>query len=268
MKYLTIEKFGKRLLETLDLDPIYVMLFRAREKQLITHSELCSWCMTYWCCYHAGVSSYVTESCQYPKMLWKYLSDVSQNHSRIWPRGAERRHFRGNNGLVLIQNLKNRYHRAESFINYVTEKSLLYSQVSSRIQEHTGFGPWISFKICDMLERVFQIPISFQDAVLYTEPRKGAILACSEWKVPFDLSYTVTRLSNVFEHEYAPPTKDRVLNIQEIETILCKWKAHMNGNYPIGKDIKEISHAMKGFGSLSDSLSKELPDIVHEGTLI
>jgi hypothetical protein len=43
----------------------------------------------------------------------------------------------------------------------------------------------------------------------------------------------------------APPRFERAINIQEIETILCKWKSHMNGHYKVGKDTHEIHEALK-----------------------
>ncbi|GAG17632.1 unnamed protein product, partial [marine sediment metagenome] len=32
--------------------------------------------------------------------------------------------------------------------------------------------------------------------------------------------------------------------LQEVETVLCKWKSHMNGCYPMGKDTREITEGL------------------------
>ena len=34
------------------------------------------------------------------------------------------------------------------------------------------------------------------------------------------------------------------MNVQEVETILCKWKSHMGGHYPLGNDLHEIREGM------------------------
>ena len=46
----------------------------------------------------------------------------------------------------------------------------------------------------------------------------------------------------------APPQMDRPINIQEVETILCKWKSHLNGHYPTGNDIAEVRHGLVKYG--------------------
>lgn len=35
------------------------------------------------------------------------------------------------------------------------------------------------------------------------------------------------------------------MNIQEVETVLCKWKSHMNGHYPLWNDIREINGGLE-----------------------
>jgi len=43
----------------------------------------------------------------------------------------------------------------------------------------------------------------------------------------------------------APPWFDRPLNIQEAETILCKYKSHTHGHYPVGKDVAAVKKALE-----------------------
>jgi hypothetical protein len=59
----------------------------------------------------------------------------------------------------------------------------------------------------------------------------------------------------------APPRFERRINIQEIETILCKWKSHINGHYFVGKDIQEIRHGL----SLNRLQCKLTSDLVAAG---
>ena len=50
----------------------------------------------------------------------------------------------------------------------------------------------------------------------------------------------VAELTEHYQGCLAPPQEDRPVGLQEVETILCKWKSHMNGHYPVGLDNEEI----------------------------
>lgn len=54
------------------------------------------------------------------------------------------------------------------------------------------------------------------------------------------LSQVTQYLESQFTDLKAPPLYDRPINIQEVEAVLCKWKSHMNGHYPLLNDITEI----------------------------
>lgn len=92
-----IFKFGEALLESGDLDPIYIMLDRS-ELDLNAKKK---WCLVYWCFYHAGVASKVTEA----NNFW---AEMYASHLYA-PRGKERRHFRGDASAECILYLKQKY---------------------------------------------------------------------------------------------------------------------------------------------------------------
>ena len=302
MKELPIEMFGSHLLRSLDLDPIYVMLHRAVEQKLMCHAQLHQWCVAYWCTYHAGVASLTVDMCDRhgPQYIWNMMNDVAGNFTRQWPRGTERRHFRGANAANLVAGLEQKYPTSSDLVRYLAdgmmpndpipttpfplEKSRwrTFNQISKRAQEHNGFGPWIAFKIADMMERVMGFEVDFHDCLLgvYKDPLEGAKLQYYIWygepeyeRTPQQkLAIVVERLMEIFGDEYAPPNTGavhyghlRTINIQEIETILCKWKSHMNGHYPLGKDTKEVGHALKGWGTLAEAMSTLLPtEVAYE----
>lgn len=286
---MSIETFGSYLLRSRDLDPIYVMLSSAKAQGLLTFEQLHNWSVAYWCCYHAGVASFLADTHR-SDVMWEGLQDVAENHSRRWPRGTERRHFRGANAVNLIADLESKYPKPSDLVRYLADgmmpndaipttpfpmshcKPRTFKVVAERAQQHVGFGPWIAFKIADMLERVMGYTVDFSDCLLgvYRDPVRGAHLACEHWcgdeaKGWNDLgclNYAVNRLMDTFGDEVATGGCPRFINIQEIETILCKWKSHMNGHYPPGKDTKEIRHALQGWGSLAEQLSTFLPQEV------
>ena len=58
---LDIETFGRHLITTGDLDPIYTALVRAEQGGDFSVPQLCRWLLGYWCYYHAGVASFLSE---------------------------------------------------------------------------------------------------------------------------------------------------------------------------------------------------------------
>jgi len=88
---------------------------------------------------------------------------------------------------------------------------------------------------------------------VYSEPRKGAGLILTgdqeEEITDADLKLVVQELQKKLGHHNAPPwlttRKPRKVNIQEIETVLCKYKSHVNGHYEPGKDTKEVYHGLQ-----------------------
>lgn len=94
---LSLEDFGRRLIEAGDLDPVYTAVHAAGMEK----DQLRRWCLAYWMCYHAGLASYVSER---ESAFWPIMQDFAANVTESpiggrWPRGRERRHFRGDNAI-------------------------------------------------------------------------------------------------------------------------------------------------------------------------
>jgi len=244
-----IEAFSLALLNTEDLDPVYCMLWRAGlEPELLNR-----WLLAYFWFYHAGVASQIAESSDFfHTALWAF--------DNKWPRGAERRHFRTSQARDSILWFKHTYGTAANAIEALGDGT--FTQVASRVRAWPMFGPWITFKVADMLERVLARSVSFIDCRLdgvYEEPVEGAKIAAREWGRPgLSFSDTVQLLLHAIGSRKAPPRYDRALNIQEIETCFCKFKSHRRGHYAVGKDTKEIFHGLTGRGPLATRLQGAL----------
>lgn len=263
---LNIEEFGRHLITSGDLDPIYIALVKAR----FPEDQLCRWLIAYWCFYHAGVASYMSE---YERGdFWREMTRAAVNEEECpagrWPRGHERRHFRAAIARGGVARLQARYRDApEDMVRRIAYQStqpgaifqgalgvgpLDFKTVSARAQEHHAFGPWIGFKIADMVDRVLGVPVKFEDAhvFMFKDPEEAALKL---WRLksglpdtakPKDKAATLRAVTDYLVKEFgdlrAPPFDDRPPNIQEIETILCKFKSHLNGHYPPNNDIDEI----------------------------
>ena len=78
------------------------------------------------------------------------------------------------------------------------------------------FGPWIAFKIGDMLERIVGVWVDFSDSdvFMFDTPKQAAYLWYgeeSETAIHESVKYLDEHLGN----RLAPPSFNRSLNIQE-----------------------------------------------------
>lgn len=261
---LSIEEFGTHLLESGDLDPIYIAL----HKMEMEPAKLSRWLIAYWCLYHAGVASYLSEF--EGREFWLKLRDAAENEVQPpvgvrWPRGGERRHWRGDNARKAVRDLMGQYlNTPEDMVTRIASQSvdaahqgdpldaLPFKLVSDRVQAHASFGPWMAFKVADMIDRLGIAPVSFDNAAvfMFDDPRKAALMLARQRAglpdvVKFKdetavINQVVAFLEDHFKGFTAPPTHDRPVGLQEVETVLCKWKSHMNGHYPLNHDLLEI----------------------------
>lgn len=264
MKYplMTIEEFGRELIASEDLDPIYTMLHRSS----LSWEQKSRWCLAYWCFYHAGVCSYIVE--QPEQKFWGLMMDAAINDRsrKTWPRGTERRHFRASAAINSVRYMTDNFRSASAVVDYFGSGILDLVGVANRVTSIPAFGPWIAFKVADMMERCLNFQVKFYVGHLYfyKTPIQGAELACEKWTSAHlppreALGYAVSRLQREFKDFMAPPSYNRPVGIQEIETVLCKWKSHMGGHYEPGKDTKEIRHGLDGWGDLAQEMKGYLP---------
>ena len=275
---MSLDEFGFALLAEHDLDPVYDVLYYAQlEPDLLRR-----WLLAYWCCYNAGESSWLSEQGDF----WEQMAEMAANETPApiggrWPRGTERRYFRGQKAVDAIQVLSKRFPQPELAV-VLLEKSGSYTNVQKEILsvDDSGqkrwpmFGPWIAFKVGDMLERVLDVTIDFtgSDVFFFDSPRKAA----EEWMATErpDLWDRLTRqeiitkaidfLSSKFGDKLAPPSENRFMGLQEYETILCKWGSHMHSHYPICKDIIELREVLHQWSSVS-STAEKLHAAVYSG---
>lgn len=252
---LSVEEFGRQLIESGDLDPIYIAL----SKLDLDSTTLNRWLLAYWCCYDAGVSCYLANRPTVGE-FWEGLKRVAENRDQCpiggrWRRGSERRHWRGVNAIKSYSNLIVRYSdRPEDMAAYCAGVGpTTFAEVTKRAQEHVAFGPWIGFKIADMAERVMGVPVSFEEdeVFMFDSPREAALMLWDQTTTMTTIHTEHTKITTVvqllrdrFIDLRAPPTGDRSIGVQEIETVLCKWKSHLNGHYPLFNDIREIREGL------------------------
>lgn len=252
--------FGRALIATADLDPLYVMLYTA----WLNREVLGRFILGYSMFYHAGVASYLAS------VQGDFWEECRVADREKWPRGTERRHFRGDisrNSIEACAAVGSPEDVLDIIYPMTEEQSCLgaplsFGQVFKGAQALSGFGPWIAFKLADIADRTRYLEVDFSDCALsiYRDPVKGAAL----WRYgdqdaviqPGEIGEVCEEIRLALGPELlAPPLYDRPINIQEVETVLCKFKSHTNGHYDIGKDTREITHGLADWGPLAERLA-------------
>lgn len=247
-KFSNVKAFGSALLEARDLDPIYDMLYAAD----LAREQLYRWLLAYWWFYHAGVAANIASAPDFYRQALRAFDEK-------WPRGTERRHFRSAPARASIIWFQERFADPTQAIESLEAPT--FQGVKTKVLEWPLFGDWIAFKVADMLERVGGFRISFADCELdfYDSPAKAALIVAEQAGRPdWQVAEVVFYLTEIFRDFQAPPDYARPLGVQEIETILCKYKSHLSGHYPVGKDRHEIFEGLGGWGVLASRLRESL----------
>lgn len=245
--------FGRRLVETGDLDPVYIGAVGAN----MGETQRNRWLLAYILFYHVGFASWASEADNGEEFMDRLMTaaenKVPAPPGGRWPRASERRHFRGDFAVKSIQQLK-------TDIQYGFKPEEVFAEIASKAPDvvamrkyaelFPGIGGWASFKIADLVDRVMGIPVNFDyETAMYDSPRKGVALFGKEngWEgdESSQIKHTLRLMKQNLGDLKAPPFEDRPLAMNEYETILCKWVGHQKGRYPIGKDILEVEHAAK-----------------------
>lgn len=274
MKHKLIEviAFGERLIQTQDLDPVYVALVGAK----LPKDQMKRLLLAYFCFYHLGVSARLSEATG--AHYWELMEIAARNRlcnpdeidpdlpEGKWPRGTERRHFRGQKCVDAVKAIRRFYgtrsEQPEYFVEFLSGLSFSdLKNIRAAVQQFPMMGPWVAFKVADMLERILGVPIEFPNdlTLFYDEPRA----ALDMLELPAEKANA--HLLKHFSKMPAPPRYERPCNIQELETVACKWKSHVNGHYWIGKDIHEIRNGLAGWGKTADKLLNSMPEEVERG---
>ena len=250
------QEMGIQMLATEDLDPVYVML-RGAVKQGLDRDTLKRFMLAYWCFYNCGVAAYIAESHDFYGHMWRCIA------ARV-PRGMERRYFWGkqaNNAIQFLEQSGTPEHIVDDMCNHTD-----FWDVYNAVCAYTGFGPWMGWKIADMAETVLRYDVDFSTATLgiYKDPVAGAaVIRFKDRYHPItdnELGEVVDDIITTFKDVLAPPNLNRPVNIQEAETILCKYKAHVYGSYPLNNDTIHLHKAMREFKTdLGDHLAIFIP---------
>lgn len=247
-------QFGRQLLLTQDLDPVYTMVYRSN----IPQEAKARFCLAYWCFYNVGIAGEVAAAPSIENYFERLRVGLKNDK-----RGTERRFFWGKQAENCIDWLQERGDPAETVSWIFSTRDL--PLINKRINQIPAFGPWIAWKIADMGERVLGYAVDFSDAVdyLFKDPVQGAAqIFWGDWRQPIsdeELRETIAALDRAFQGMLAPPLHDRPINLQEIETVFCKYKAFRKKVYWVGKDIRDVTNKLEGYRGYAPLFRMSIP---------
>jgi hypothetical protein len=263
--------FGRRLLELNDLDPVYALLWESGWDATLRDR----WLVAYWAFYHVGTASWVADGKGWDG-YWSRMMTAAG--SKDYPRSAERRHFRGAAALKGVEYLRGR--GVDGLFNDLLNAGPTAQDVIAAAGRWTMFGPWIAFKVADMLERLDVRPVLFDVGTAFYDgsPVEGAKLLWAMEHSPgpspnpaLDVAppmpppnkETVTawacgRILGEMTGFMAPPRYERPLGVQEAETVCCKWKSYWGGHYHAGEDVSACRRALGWASARRSGLAQDL----------
>ena len=272
-----IREFGTALIRTGDLDPVYIGLYHAK----LPEPQLARLLVAYWYFYHLGFAAWASEADQDRNVEGDDFQETlrlaaenkeSPRHWNLpadrWPRGNERRHFRGSmcvNAIDCSQLVKAPLVTIKHLATLQTDTAVI-----DAVQKFPSCGPWAAFKAADMLERVWGAPIKFDQNIglMYQSPREGLdMLGADPEFIAVDRSAKglYHGLLQYFSAATAPPSFNRQCGPQEVESIICKWASMKGGHYHVGKDIHEVREGLHGWGKTAETILQVMPpEAPHE----
>lgn len=235
----TIYDFGQQLVESKDLDPVYVVVWEAQ----LEPETLRKWLLAYFCFYHCGTASWIVDQKDY----WTAMETAAA--SKDYLRSSERRHFRGSSATKSVTLLKEQ--GLEKLFSPLEGGPYTLQQIVKHVKTWYKFGDWIAFKVADLIERLGLCQVTFKPEdvfAMYESPRKGAedMVVQHGPAVGNPYLWAYNTLHKEIGNLKAPPRYERGLNIQELETIFCKHHSHLKSKngYQVGKDIAEVKHGL------------------------
>jgi len=246
--------FAKAMFAAEDADPGYVLLKRATMPHGQKLRYVLAWC-TY---YNPGIAAV---ACQYTgDKFYRYLASVYGTAQRA----SERRHFRGQAGLIALRDWQMTYPHPEDMVEACY--GMTYMRVRNNMKSMTQMGDYFYWKLADVWDTVFGDPVDFTGCEKYMPkvPKQGAEIIYGieqpivvghsgkeeQWLVP-----VMAEITDYVRDLPYPLKGGRKLALQEAETVCCVYKQHVNGKYFLGwRSAKAYKRLM--------SVQDQAPDVV------
>lgn len=264
---LGLVEFGRLLLTSGDLDPVYVVL----NSLGMSPAQRNRWLTAYCAFYHCGVACWMSKFTA--DSFWDIMAVAARNEQKCpvdgrWPRAKERRHFRGQQAVLAVAEWRSRWPYPEDMFSYLRgeigadrmpQSACLvesFDAVRQRALEHRSIGSWLSFKVVDLVDACCGVEVDQSDITpfLYDTPKQVMLRywreaqGLPETARPRDERAVLEGVNDFLRHKLEgctlPHKPSKPVDNFALETIWCKYGSHLNGHYPPLNDIREIGEGL------------------------
>lgn len=259
----TWQDYAKAVIETQELDPVYVMIYNASLVKGQDWAKL--FCLHMLMFYHTGEAAAAAE--EGPNYFYTHILDQYATLRR----GTERRHYRGRNGLDSLQSVRDYSPYPLDFFDKLRSQQgtadplkffplpIPYLNVRKEFGKMRGFGDYFIWKACDYMDRCLDLPIDYRTGLPHIPAGAAKWVSGKYPGVPL-----TAVLHDVAEKicEYpAPGVPSRGCSISEAETVLCGLHGYfVSKSHKIGDDIE---HNHKDLGEDPHDLRRHLPPMLE-----
>jgi len=238
-------RFGRHLVSSRDIDPLYPVLHDIHRTQGMEPQQALWHSFLYVAWYHLPSAMAAYECSPLPgRWLVRHL-DAS------WPTGIERRNNRGGRVADHIRSFLEATRRTQlwdwfsdglDMESFTPEGRIQNWRIlNERLQTIHGNGRWAAYKHLEVLRRVHNFPVWAPDMgnQFSSGPREG--LAMLYGDIEGQTSRVIAKLDRQgVDLQRRLAKHGLVVDIEELETILCNWKSLVKGKYYVGHDIDEL----------------------------
>lgn len=238
-------EFGNFLFDCREADPGYYVLDYLRQEGYDINQRMrfaVAWCTFY----NLGLAAQASELKSGP--FYKFLHGVYPTAKRA----SERRHFRGQAGLVAIERWTKQFPAPEWMVRSIFNMEILHGTDKDKPKELTmgtirtncesvpQMGDYFKWKWGDLAEVLFQVPVVFRgwENKSPKVPQQGAALIAKEADREHYDTQKIYRImardmrSDGVKSPYAGDFRD--FDVQDAETICCVYKQYRSGGYVPG----------------------------------
>lgn len=258
--------FTKRIYKEWDADPGYYALQHTAMASDQRLRAAVAWC-TY---YNLGIAADASE--YEGKRFWDYLVGIYPTAKRA----TERRHFRGQQGMLALEQWRTNWKRPEGLAEFMCDGHT-YFDIRRQGQKVRQYGDYFFWKWCDLHEVLGFGPVDMRGSEVHSPklPQQGAALIfemgelASHGEVP--IYDPVAIVAEVYDdivqfgcRKKTPPrtTRARLFGIQEAETVCCVYKQMSSGSYIYGtRTAKAVRRLRAGTSHTAEAMAGTLLDL-------
>lgn len=258
----TWKDFGVFLFRHREADPGYYVLDALRELKY-PPAQLKRFCVAWMTFYNLGIAARASELTG--NVFYKFLFDLYPTAKRA----SERRHFRGEAGLIAIGQWQKNWPKPEGLMDHVMHDNM--GDIRKACEIVPQMGDYFRWKIGDLTEVLTQQSVLFRgwENVSPNVPQQGAALIAKEAGKPNLTTEQVYRsIAKQMMHleVQSPYATWRYFDVQDAETICCVYKQYRSGGYVPGLRTAKAAARLQADGGGCKTASAALDQLLKRQT--